>query len=30
MGSQHIRLAVKAHRENVLLLKALEAFDQNE
>ena len=30
MGSQYIRLAVKTHRENMLLLKALEAFDENE
>jgi threonine-phosphate decarboxylase len=28
MGSQYIRLAVKTHRENMLLLKALEAFDE--
>jgi threonine-phosphate decarboxylase len=27
MGTQYIRLAVKMHRENMLLLKALEAFD---
>jgi len=27
MGSQHIRVAVKAHRENLRLLKALEGFD---
>jgi threonine-phosphate decarboxylase len=30
MGSQHIRLAVKTRRENVLLLNALKAFDKNE
>ncbi|MDQ3853950.1 MAG: histidinol-phosphate aminotransferase family protein [Thermoproteota archaeon] len=30
MGTQYIRLAVKMHRENVLLLKALEAFDYND
>ena len=29
MGSQYIRLAVRTHRENILLLKALEAFDEN-
>ncbi len=28
MGSQYIRVAVKAHRENLQLLKALEAFDR--
>jgi threonine-phosphate decarboxylase len=28
MGSQYIRLAVKTHRENILLLRALEAFDE--
>jgi threonine-phosphate decarboxylase len=28
MGSQYIRLAIKTHRENMLLLKALEAFDE--
>jgi threonine-phosphate decarboxylase len=28
MGSQYIRLAVRTHRENMLLLKALEAFDE--
>jgi threonine-phosphate decarboxylase len=28
MGSQYIRLAVKTHRENILVLKALEAFDE--
>lgn len=27
MGSQYIRVAVKAHRENLQLLKALEGFD---
>jgi threonine-phosphate decarboxylase len=27
MGSQHVRVAVKAHRENLQLLKALEGFD---
>ncbi len=27
MGSQHVRVAVKAHRENLRLLKALEGFD---
>jgi threonine-phosphate decarboxylase len=27
MGSQHIRVAVKAHKENLRLLKALEGFD---
>ena len=30
MGTQYIRLAVKMHRENMLLLKALEAFDYND
>jgi threonine-phosphate decarboxylase len=30
MGTQYIRLAVKMHRENMLLLKALEAFDRND
>src|ERR687893_2092717 len=30
MGTQYIRLAVKMHRENILLLKALEAFDYND
>jgi threonine-phosphate decarboxylase len=30
MGSQYIRLAVKTHKENMLLLKALEALDKNE
>ena len=29
MDSQYIRLAVKKHKENVLLLKALEVFDEN-
>src|SRR5919198_3664372 len=28
MGSRYIRLAVKTHRENMLLLKALEVFDE--
>jgi threonine-phosphate decarboxylase len=28
MDSRYIRLAVKTHRENMLLLKALEAFDE--
>lgn len=27
MGSQHVRVAVKAHRENLRLVKALEGFD---
>lgn len=27
MGSQHVRVAVKTHRENVRLVKALEGFD---
>lgn len=27
MGSQHVRVAVKSHRENLRLLKALEDFD---
>jgi threonine-phosphate decarboxylase len=27
MGSQHIRVAVKTHRENLKLLEALEGFD---
>src|SRR5918996_388100 len=27
MGNQHIRIAIKKHNENMLLLKALEAFD---
>jgi threonine-phosphate decarboxylase len=27
MGSQHIRVAVKSHKENLRLLKALEEFD---
>jgi len=27
MGSQHVRVAVKAHRENLRMLKALEGFD---
>ena len=30
MGTQYIRLAVKMHRENMLLLKALEDFDCND
>ncbi len=30
MGTQYIRLAVKMHTENMLLLKALEAFDYND
>lgn len=30
MGTQYIRLAVKMHTENILLLKALEAFDHND
>jgi hypothetical protein len=30
MGTHYIRLAVKMHRENMLLLKALEAFDYND
>jgi threonine-phosphate decarboxylase len=30
MGTQYIRLAVKMHRENMVLLKALEAFDYND
>ncbi|HEY8139981.1 MAG TPA: threonine-phosphate decarboxylase [Nitrososphaera sp.] len=30
MGSQHIRVAVKTHRENVLLVKALESFDRDD
>src|SRR5919107_5792505 len=30
MGTQYIRLAVKMHSENMLLLKALEAFDYND
>jgi threonine-phosphate decarboxylase len=30
MGSQHVRVAVKTHRENVLLVKALESFDRND
>src|ERR687895_331598 len=30
MGTQYIRLAVKMHRENILLLKALEVFDHND
>ncbi|MDQ3806648.1 MAG: histidinol-phosphate aminotransferase family protein [Thermoproteota archaeon] len=30
MGTQYIRLAVKMHRENTLLLKALETFDYND
>lgn len=30
MDTQYIRLAVKMHRENMLLLKALEAFDYND
>jgi threonine-phosphate decarboxylase len=29
MGTQYIRLSVKMHRENMLLLKALEDFDYN-
>jgi threonine-phosphate decarboxylase len=28
MGSRYVRVAVKAHRENLQLLKALEAFDR--
>jgi threonine-phosphate decarboxylase len=28
MGSQYVRVAVKSHRENLQLLKALEAFDR--
>jgi histidinol-phosphate/aromatic aminotransferase/cobyric acid decarboxylase-like protein len=27
MGSQYVRVAVRAHRENLQLLKALEGFD---
>jgi threonine-phosphate decarboxylase len=30
MGSQHIRVAVRTHRENVLFVKALESFDRND
>jgi threonine-phosphate decarboxylase len=30
MGTQYIRIAVKMHTENILLLKALEAFDHND
>ena len=30
MGTQYIRLAVKMHTENILLLKALEVFDHND
>jgi threonine-phosphate decarboxylase len=30
MGTQYIRLSVKMHKENMLLLKALEAFDYND
>jgi histidinol-phosphate/aromatic aminotransferase/cobyric acid decarboxylase-like protein len=29
MGDQHIRVAVKTRRENILLLKALEEMDNN-
>lgn len=29
MGSEYIRVAVKTHRENVLLVKALESFDRD-
>ena len=30
MGNQHIRIAIKKHNENMLLLKALEAFDYSD
>lgn len=30
MGSHYIRVAVKTHRENVLLVKALESFDRDD
>ena len=30
MGTQHIRIAIKKHSENTLLLKALEAFDYSD
>ena len=30
MGSQYVRVAVKEHRENLRLLKALEAFDRGQ
>jgi threonine-phosphate decarboxylase len=29
MGSEYIRVAIKPHRENVLLVKALESFDRD-
>jgi len=29
MGARYIRIAIRKHRENMLLLKALEAFDQS-
>jgi threonine-phosphate decarboxylase len=27
MGTRYIRIAIRMHRENILVLKALEAFD---
>jgi threonine-phosphate decarboxylase len=30
MGAQYIRIAIRKHSENILLLKALEAFDHSE